>query len=186
MIMNRSAEPGLLRKAGGSTEKLPEGPSCALLAKGNKTGLKKPDNMRLSAMTKKLSGSQTHKDLTTEPTARALKIPPKESRDGLPRQGAGFGIAKQHERSEVRKRAAGGGMAMEADYPQKPQKAAGGNWIQKALGPSSKGKLHQSLGVPMGKKIPQAKIIKAEHSRNPIVKKRAVLAHTLSGMRRGR
>lgn len=183
MIMNRSAEPRLLRKAGGSTaggstEKLPEGPSCALLAKGNKTGLKKPDNMRLSAMSKKLSGSQTHKDLTTEPTARALKIPPKESRDGLPRQGAGFG---------VKRRAAGGAMAMEADYPQKAAvKAAGGNWIQKALGPSSKGKLHQSLGVPMGKKIPQAKIIKAEHSRNPIVKKRAVLAHTLSGMRRGR
>jgi len=55
-------------------------------------------------------------------------------------------------------------------------------WIQKALGPESKGKLHKKLGVPEGKKIPSGKLEKAEHSKNPTLKKEANLAKTLKGM----
>lgn len=44
-----------------------------------------------------------------------------------------------------------------------------------------KGALHRSLHVPKGEKIPEAKIKKAEHSKNPTLRKRAVLAETLKG-----
>lgn len=58
-------------------------------------------------------------------------------------------------------------------------------WIQKALSkPSSQGALHKELGVPEGKKIPESKIKKAEHSKNPTLRKRAVLAATLKGLRK--
>lgn len=53
-------------------------------------------------------------------------------------------------------------------------------WIQKALPASSKGKLHKELHVPAGKKIPKKKLMKAEHSKNPLERKRASLAKTLS------
>lgn len=55
-------------------------------------------------------------------------------------------------------------------------------WIQKALPPSSKGKLHRELGVKEGTKIPESKLAKAEHSKNPLERKRAVLAKTLRGL----
>lgn len=42
-----------------------------------------------------------------------------------------------------------------------------------------KGALHKSLGVPQGKKISEAKLEKAEHSKNPKTAKRARLAETL-------
>ena len=48
----------------------------------------------------------------------------------------------------------------------------------------NKGGLHRSLGVPEGKKIPAKKIEKAEHSKNPKIKKEAVLAETLSKLRK--
>lgn len=51
------------------------------------------------------------------------------------------------------------------------------HWIQTAI--KHKGKLHKELDVPMGKKIPEKKLKKAEHSKNPKLKKRAVLAETL-------
>lgn len=46
-----------------------------------------------------------------------------------------------------------------------------------------KGALHKALKVPEGKKIPEAKIKKAEHSKNPKLKKKAVLAETFKHMR---
>lgn len=55
-------------------------------------------------------------------------------------------------------------------------------WIQKALPPSSKGKLHKDLGVKPGKKISQAKLKKAENSKSPLISKRARLAETLKGL----
>lgn len=59
--------------------------------------------------------------------------------------------------------------------------AAGGSkdWIAGAI--KKKGALHQELGVPANKKIPAAKLEKAAHSKNPKLKKRAVLAETLKG-----
>lgn len=60
--------------------------------------------------------------------------------------------------------------------------AKSGNWIGKAT--INKGGLHRSLGIAEGKKIPAKTIQKAEHSSNPKVKKQAVLAETLSKMRK--
>jgi hypothetical protein len=57
-------------------------------------------------------------------------------------------------------------------------------WIKNAIKPSSKGKLHEALGVPIGKKIPEKKLEKAEHSKNPSLRKKAVLAETLKGFRK--
>jgi len=53
-------------------------------------------------------------------------------------------------------------------------------WIQKAI--KHKGALRKSLGVAKGKKIPSAKLKKAEHSKSPTLRKRAVLAETLKKM----
>lgn len=56
------------------------------------------------------------------------------------------------------------------------------NWIQGAI--KHPGALHRELGVPMGKKIPKKKLAKAAKSSNPKLAKRAVLARTLSGLRK--
>jgi hypothetical protein len=55
-------------------------------------------------------------------------------------------------------------------------------FIKKAI--KHPGALHRSLGVPEGKKIPEKKIKKAEHSKDPTLRKRAVLAETLSKLRK--
>jgi hypothetical protein len=52
-------------------------------------------------------------------------------------------------------------------------------WIQKAI--KHPGALHKELHVPEGKKIPMKKLTKAEHSKNPTLRKRATLAKTLRG-----
>jgi hypothetical protein len=52
-------------------------------------------------------------------------------------------------------------------------------WISKAI--KHPGKLHRELGVPQGTKIPAKKLEKAEHSKNPTVRKEANLAKTLKG-----
>jgi hypothetical protein len=48
-----------------------------------------------------------------------------------------------------------------------------------------KGGLHESLGVPMGKKIPTERIEQATHSSNPKVRKQANLAQTFAKFRKG-
>jgi hypothetical protein len=58
----------------------------------------------------------------------------------------------------------------------------GEKWIQKALPKSHRGALHKSLGVPAGEKIPEKKLEKAEHSKNPLTRKRANLAETLKNL----
>lgn len=55
-------------------------------------------------------------------------------------------------------------------------------WIQGAI--KKPGALHKALKVPMGKKIPEKKLEKAEHSKNPKLRKRAVLAETLKKMKK--
>ena len=60
----------------------------------------------------------------------------------------------------------------------------GDKWIQKAVNPSTKGALHRALGVPEDKKIPEKKLEKAEHSKDPLTKKRAVFAETLKMFKR--
>lgn len=58
-------------------------------------------------------------------------------------------------------------------------------WIQKALGPKSKGKLHKKLGIKMGEKIPESKIKKAEHAKGALGKE-ARLAETLGKLHKGK
>jgi len=53
-------------------------------------------------------------------------------------------------------------------------------WIQSMH--MKKGALHKELGVPQGKKIPEAKLEKAEKSKNPTLRRRADLAKTLGRM----
>lgn len=50
-------------------------------------------------------------------------------------------------------------------------------FIQKAI--KHPGALRKALHVKEGEKIPESKLKKAEHSKNPTMKKRAVLAETL-------
>jgi hypothetical protein len=57
-------------------------------------------------------------------------------------------------------------------------------WISEAIKLSSKGKLHKALGVPEGKKMPEKKLTKAAHSKNPTLRKEAVLAETLRGFKK--
>ena len=56
----------------------------------------------------------------------------------------------------------------------------GGNWIKGAI--KHPGALHKALGVKEGEKIPEKKLEKAEHSKNPVTAKRARLAETLKGL----
>jgi hypothetical protein len=53
-------------------------------------------------------------------------------------------------------------------------------WIQEAI--KKPGALRASLHVRKGEKIPASKLKKAEHSKNPTTRKRAVLAETLKKM----
>lgn len=53
-------------------------------------------------------------------------------------------------------------------------------WISGAI--KHPGALHEELHVKPGKKIPEKKLEKAEHSKNPKLKKRAILARTLKGL----
>ncbi len=53
-------------------------------------------------------------------------------------------------------------------------------WIQSAI--KHPGALRKALHVKEGEKIPTSKLKKAEHSKNPTTKKRAVLAETLKKM----
>ena len=53
-------------------------------------------------------------------------------------------------------------------------------WIQGAI--KHKGALRESLHVKTGEKIPEKKLEKAEHSKNPTTRKRANLAETLKKM----
>lgn len=52
-------------------------------------------------------------------------------------------------------------------------------WIQGAI--KHPGALHRELGVKAGKKIPEKKLKKAEHSKNKKLAKRARFAEELKG-----
>ena len=55
-------------------------------------------------------------------------------------------------------------------------------WIQGAI--KHKGALRKELHVKEGEKIPASKLEKADHSKNPLLKKRAHLAETLKKLRK--
>jgi hypothetical protein len=56
------------------------------------------------------------------------------------------------------------------------------DWIAGAI--KHKGALRKTLGAKKGKPIPEAKLEKAENSKNPTTAKRARLAETLKGLRK--
>lgn len=56
------------------------------------------------------------------------------------------------------------------------------NWIKGSV--RKPGALRASLHVKKGEKIPEAKLKKAEHSKDPTTRKRAVLAETFKKMRK--
>lgn len=56
------------------------------------------------------------------------------------------------------------------------------NWIAGAV--KNKGGLHRSLGIPEGEKIPEKRIVKAEHSSDERVRREANLAMTLKSLRK--
>ena len=55
-------------------------------------------------------------------------------------------------------------------------------WIQEAV--KHPGSLRKSLHVKEGENIPESKLKKAEHSKNPTTAKRAHLADTLKHLRK--
>ncbi len=61
---------------------------------------------------------------------------------------------------------------------EKPKK----KWIKKAVG-ENKGALHRHLGIDENEKIPEDKLRGALHSGNATIRKEAVLANTLKGMK---
>jgi hypothetical protein len=56
------------------------------------------------------------------------------------------------------------------------------NWIAGAV--KNKGGLHRSLNIPEGQKIPEKRIVKAEHSSDERVRRQANLAMTLKHLRK--
>ena len=52
------------------------------------------------------------------------------------------------------------------------------HWIQQAINPGDKRSLHKAFRSSADKKIPEKKAGKAEHSKNPLTRKRANLAET--------
>jgi hypothetical protein len=56
------------------------------------------------------------------------------------------------------------------------------NWISKAI--KKPGILHEKLHVKKGEKIPEKKLEKAEHSKNPTLRKEANLAKTLKSFKK--
>ncbi|MCK9369575.1 hypothetical protein M0R04_06680 [Candidatus Dojkabacteria bacterium] len=54
------------------------------------------------------------------------------------------------------------------------------DWIKGAI--KRPGQLHKDLGVPQGQKIPASKLASALNSKNPKIRRRAILAKTLAKM----
>jgi hypothetical protein len=48
------------------------------------------------------------------------------------------------------------------------------------------GKLHREIGVPVGEKIPAAKLEAAAHSKDPEVRRDAIRAKTMKGWKHGK
>lgn len=55
-------------------------------------------------------------------------------------------------------------------------------FIQAAI--KKPGALHKALHVKEGEKIPESKLKKAEHSKSPLMRKRASLAETLKKLKK--
>jgi hypothetical protein len=84
-----------------------------------------------------------------------------------------------------RKFKAGGAVEGErAEHHAGRKPRAKGGWIQKAI--KHPGALHEELHVKKGEKIPEKRLVKAEHSSNPKLAKRAKFAEELKGFNRAK
>lgn len=72
-------------------------------------------------------------------------------------------------------------MAAVKEFSEEDQFKMSEKWIQKAI--KHKGALHKELGVPMGKKIPEKKLVSASKKPGKLGE-RARLAETLKGLRK--
>lgn len=72
-------------------------------------------------------------------------------------------------------------MVVAKEFLEEDQFKMAEKWIQKAI--KNKGALHKELGVPIGKKIPEKKLISASKKPGKLGK-RARLAETLKGLRK--
>ena len=64
-------------------------------------------------------------------------------------------------------------------YLRSPQRKRRRHFIQGAI--KHPGALHRALDVPLGQKIPAAKLARARHSGNPDVRRKALFAKKLAG-----
>jgi hypothetical protein len=144
-------------------------------------------------------GGRAKRDVGGEVPSTRFNFTPTESRmdkaAGLKTGGAAHGDEKE-DRALIKKmvkakdltgRKDGGSLdgEMQGTRPtggRLARKDGGGNWIAEAT--KNKGALHRELGVKEGEKIPAKKLAKAEHSKNPLERKRANLAETLKGLHR--
>jgi len=58
------------------------------------------------------------------------------------------------------------------------------DWIQQAVNPEKKGSLRQMLGAKKGEPIAAGKLEKATHSKNPLLKARAVFAENVRNFKK--
>lgn len=59
--------------------------------------------------------------------------------------------------------------------PRMERREDDGHWMEKAFS-HNKGALHEQLHTPLDEKIPMKKLMKAEHSRSPKLRHRALAA----------
>lgn len=67
------------------------------------------------------------------------------------------------------------------DSGSKKEMKEWGHWMQGAI--KHPGALRETLGIKKGHDIPEKKLEKAAHSKNPLTKKRAIFAETLKMFR---
>lgn len=181
-MINRSSSPSLLRSRGGTTRRTKSNSSDSLVKSFERK-----------------SGSLTHGSLTKEPSLRALKAPKKDIEYGLPHDAKKRSITKSNDSIATNAKLVKNrrdpdrfsdplefGPNNDKSSPKRDRLKTGGrasqdNWIQDAV--KKPGSLRKTLHVKAGERIPESKLKKAEHSRNPTTRKRAVLAETLKGFR---
>lgn len=100
------------------------------------------------------------------------------------------GITNQQQSVNPEQSLKGGGTVGHSFYKElhSMRLSSGGGtdkWIQQALPPSSHGKLRENLHIPSGQKIPMKRLMQAEHSHNPTIRKEAQLADRLRHFHHG-
>lgn len=166
---------GMIKKAGGGEADAPDPETeKKYLAKGD---------YALAPMTSIRPKKNPYASSTPAPEGKTDTVGDAEP-DGMKRGGGLYANinAKRERGDKMRKPGQKGAPTDEAfEKSERTAKASGGgNWIKDAI--KKPGALKKSLHVAEDKKIPEAKLEKAENSDNPKLAKRARLAETLKGL----